>query len=128
MATNSELAVGPAAMTDGYSMNGSQANSVALNPGGSLRGGKRLSVSAPVSGLFLPSPANAPMRTTVQSARRKRCDVTASNAGVQVGRVGQTRGERRAGGRAYNTPAETLHQSADTRLRPDYLRAGAGSG
>src|SRR6266542_3585286 len=43
-----EFGRGPNARTEGYSINGSQAKSVALNPGGILRGGNRISVSRPV--------------------------------------------------------------------------------
>src|SRR5438094_3330861 len=48
MATNTDPGRGPRAMTDGYSMSGSQAKSVALNPAGTFSGGKRFSVSGPV--------------------------------------------------------------------------------
>src|SRR5262245_23453710 len=75
MATKSEVAVGPAAMTDGYSMNGSQANSVARNPGGNLRAGNRFSVCGPVRGSSAPPSASA---TTMRDpiARMKRRAVT----------------------------------------------------
>src|SRR5438477_6235527 len=86
MATKSEFAFGPAAMTEGYSMNGSQANSVALNPGGSLRGGKRFSVRGPVRGSpRSPPPANAAATTIEPSARNKRRGVTAGVSGERAG-------------------------------------------
>src|SRR5882762_9608120 len=50
MATKMAPGFGPIEMTDGYSMSGSQAKSVALKPGGTLSGGKRFSVAGPVSG------------------------------------------------------------------------------
>src|ERR1043165_1331888 len=43
-----EFGRGPKARTEGYSISGSQARSVALNSGGTLRGGNRFSVSGPV--------------------------------------------------------------------------------
>ncbi len=50
MATKSDAGRGPAAITEGYSISGSQANSVALKPGGTFSGGKRFSVAGPVDG------------------------------------------------------------------------------
>jgi hypothetical protein len=47
-------------MTDGYSMSGSQANRLALNPGGTLSGGKRFSVAGPVCGGPPPKTSAAP--------------------------------------------------------------------
>src|SRR5262245_6929458 len=49
MATKSDPGRDPRAITEGYSMSGSQANSVALNPAGTTSGGKRFSVVGPVS-------------------------------------------------------------------------------
>src|SRR6516162_8853709 len=49
-------------MAEGYSMKGSQANSVALKPAGSCKGGKRFSVAGPVRGFPLPAKATSPMR------------------------------------------------------------------
>src|SRR6185295_14946485 len=43
-----EFARGPKARTEGYSIRGSHAKSVALNCGGTLIGGNRFSVSGPV--------------------------------------------------------------------------------
>src|SRR5262245_41809845 len=43
-----EFERGPNARTEGYSISGSHAKSVALNCGGTLSGGKRFSVSGPV--------------------------------------------------------------------------------
>src|SRR5947199_10725924 len=43
-----EFARGPKARTEGYSISGSHAKSVALNCGGTFRGGNRFSVSGPV--------------------------------------------------------------------------------
>src|SRR5262245_49373374 len=55
-------------MTDGYSMSGSQANSVALKPAGTSRGGKRFSVAGPVWGCWAAArakkPTAAPATTT----------------------------------------------------------------
>src|SRR5262245_18235176 len=104
MATKSEFAVGPAAMTDGYSMNGSQANNVVLNPAGSLSGGKRFSVSGPVSGRSSPRPANAPTRTSGPSTRNQRRGVTTGScyrgdAGADIRYSGWT--VRRARGRCW---------------------------
>src|SRR5947208_722251 len=80
MATKSELAFGPAAMTEGYSINGSQAKSVAWNPGGSFKGGKRFSVAGPERGPSPARPANALARTSKAIARNKR-RVTADVSG-----------------------------------------------
>src|SRR5262245_21644749 len=55
---------GPSAMADGYSMSGSQANRVALNPSGSLSGGNRFSVSGPVCGGL--TCASAPAETSAK--------------------------------------------------------------
>src|SRR5262245_21599300 len=81
MATKSEFAVGPAAMTEGYSMNGSQAKSVALNPGGSFSGGNRFSVAGPTTGSSPPRPALAPAMASDPSTTIKRRDVTAGVSG-----------------------------------------------
>src|SRR5438046_1105674 len=50
MATKRVPCRGPPAMTEGYSISGSQANSVALKPGGTFSGGKRFSVAGPGRG------------------------------------------------------------------------------
>src|SRR5688572_12448079 len=74
MATNSDPAFGPAAMTDGYSISGSQAKSVALNPGGRRSGGKRFSVAGPV---FAGSSARSAGSARASSARAAHNDRTA---------------------------------------------------
>src|SRR6516165_10356363 len=66
MATKIAPGRGPAEMTDGYSISGSQAKSVALKPGGTLRGGKRFSVSGPLFG----GSWTAPSRTRLAKAQR----------------------------------------------------------
>src|SRR5687767_11472929 len=55
-------------MTDGYSMSGSQAKSVALKPGGSFSGGKRFSVAGPVGDRFSPPMVIMPTQTHTQAA------------------------------------------------------------
>src|SRR6266480_3950259 len=59
MATKMAPGFGPIEMTDGYSIMGSQANSVALKPAGTLSGGKRFSVAGPIFGAWSPSNARA---------------------------------------------------------------------
>src|SRR5262245_54982986 len=74
MATKSVPVRGPAAMTEGYSMRGSQANRVALKPGASFRGGNRFSVAGPVcGGLAVPretTQARAAQQTAAGSVQR----------------------------------------------------------
>ena len=48
IATNTAPGRGPTEMTDGYSIRGSHANKVALNPGGTVMGGNRFSVAEPI--------------------------------------------------------------------------------
>src|SRR5262245_12654053 len=57
-------------MAEGYSMKGSQANSVALNPADSCKGGKRFSVAGPVRGFPLPANAASPMRKATATDNR----------------------------------------------------------
>src|SRR5262245_55444162 len=121
-------------MTEGYSMNGSQAKSVALNPGGSLSGGKRFSVRGPVWGPSPPPPANAATRTRGPSASNQRRGVTAGVSGVRGGQAGGPGTGATAGpcyrGRPgtdidFSTPPGTPHD------RPDGQGAqnvGPGSG
>src|SRR5262245_53180371 len=73
MATNRLFAVGPAAITEGYSISGSQAKSVTLKPGGTFNGGNRFSVCGPVFGGSsprLPTKALAKMKQPSASKRR----------------------------------------------------------
>src|SRR6516165_2097315 len=59
-------------MAEGYSMSGSQANSVALKPAGTFRGGKRFSVCGPVRGGSPPARVRSPRSNAPPAARRKR--------------------------------------------------------
>src|SRR2546428_794907 len=67
-----EFARGPKARTEGYSISGSQAKSVALNCGGTLRGGKRLSVSGPIRAASWPAARQTrdAMNRSVRASRR----------------------------------------------------------
>src|SRR5262249_52516100 len=65
-------------MTDGYSMNGSQANSVARNPDGNLRGGKRFSAWGPVGGFSALATANAATKRRHGNPGKKWRNVTAT--------------------------------------------------
>ena len=55
-------------MAEGYSTSGSQANSVALNPGGTFSGGKRFSVSGPVFGGSFPARGSQARATRAHAA------------------------------------------------------------
>src|ERR1700722_11896640 len=81
MATKMAPGFGPTAMTDGYSMSGSQANSVALKPGGTFSGGKRFSVAGPVG-------AGAPAsRNTMAAIGSKRIPRSSNGEKVDVMRI-----------------------------------------
>src|SRR5207247_171929 len=102
MATKRLPGRGPAAMTEGYSMSGSQANSVALKPAGTLSGGKRFSVRGPVRG------GSSPRRAATQLARKRR------QSGMDfMGLHGNEAGHRRAypiqcsKSRQFSRPSET---------------------
>src|SRR4051794_22787700 len=71
MATKTEPGRGPAAIADGDSIRGAHAKSVARNPGGTLSGGNRDSVSGPVRGGASPALARAANRKAPQAPRAR---------------------------------------------------------
>src|SRR5438105_1781612 len=62
-------------MAEGYSIKGSQANSVDLNPGGTFSGGKRFSVSGPTFDFSWPRTGKATdqAKTVSRTMRDARC-------------------------------------------------------
>src|SRR4051794_41375442 len=69
MATKTAPARGPAATAEGYSTIGSQANRVALKPGGTFSGGNRFSDSGPGRGGSSPAPGAMRGQDVRRSAR-----------------------------------------------------------
>src|SRR5262245_47209216 len=65
--TKSEPVLGPSAIAEGYSINGSQAKSVAVNSAGTLRSGNRFSVSGPVRVGFSAAPSRGTARNPQQT-------------------------------------------------------------
>src|SRR5579871_2756775 len=91
-------------MTEGYSMSGSQANSVALNPAGTFSGGKRFSVCGPVRGGSSPRSGATPSTAKKQIPERKRRYGVVVMGSLSNGRQEAVGRRQEAGGRGARSP------------------------